>query len=182
MVKALIADDSNIMRKIIKTNLLKANVKNCKEAKDGREALSALLHDSLINLLFLDIDMPEMNGKELLVALKEKKRLAALDVVVISAELSDALKEELGGFNIKIFIPKPFDIKAFEENVVPLIETIRTSAMESSERISTEEIKKLFSTPPKYSFSGDNLILEFVDKKIAIDMDIALKTGVMTLS
>jgi len=181
MVNALVADDSNIMRKIIKTNLSKIGVKDVKEAKDGRDALSVLLADSYINLLFLDIDMPEMNGKELLIALKEKKRLASLNIIVISAELNDTLKEYLMGFNIKYFIPKPFDLKAFEEVAVPLVEALKASYMEE-EKVDAGEIKKLFKEPPKSSIERDNIVLSFGEKKLKIDIDVALKTGVMTIN
>ena len=181
MVRVLIADDSSIMRKIIKTNLNKIDIKDTKEAKDGREALSALLKDSYINLLFLDIDMPKMDGKELLNALREKKRLLSLEIIVISAELNDTLKEFLMGFGIRYFIPKPFDIKAFEEIAIPFIEAFKVSNFSKEKKVDRTAVVELFKETPQPSVKDGNLILDFGNKKIKIDIDVALKSGVMNI-
>ncbi len=61
--KILVVDDSKVMRSIIKMLLEKGGYEVC-EAENGTEALTTLLRNNDIDLISLDVDMPEMNGFE----------------------------------------------------------------------------------------------------------------------
>jgi CheY-like chemotaxis protein len=80
----------------------------CYTANDGKDAISQL-NDSLLlpAVIFLDLNMPVMNGKECLKALKIDKNLKELPVVIYSTSSSENEKQnciELGAAN---FISKP---------------------------------------------------------------------------
>lgn len=116
----LIADDSGTMRKIILRTIRMADlpVRFAFFAENGVEALEILQREK-IDMLFLDLNMPEMDGFTLLEKMKGDDGLRMLPVIIVSAEGSakkvDRLKEEEN----LIFIKKPFAPRmiksAFEE-------------------------------------------------------------------
>jgi two-component system chemotaxis response regulator CheY len=75
------------------------------EAGNGREALD-LLQTTPVDVLFTDINMPVMNGAELLRALS-KKPDAVRARVVISTDGSEARKAEVVGLNVDWYLEKP---------------------------------------------------------------------------
>ena len=81
------------------------------EAKDGKEAIS-MSNDKDINLIFMDMRMPTMNGYD---ATKEIKRIHPEIIIIgISGELD---QEKLKGTGIDDIIEKPVIIKVLKEKV-----------------------------------------------------------------
>src|ERR1019366_7971698 len=64
-IRALIVDDSSVMRKIVERSLRQAGIELEKvvEASNGAEALTAL-HNNVVDLILCDINMPVMDGLE----------------------------------------------------------------------------------------------------------------------
>ncbi len=81
---ALIVDDFPSVRAYHSLILTKAGY-NCRAAQDGREAL-ALLHDSVVDIVVLDLGMPGMSGQEFVDHLHANAAWARVAVLVISAE------------------------------------------------------------------------------------------------
>ena len=75
------------------------------EAGNGREALD-LLAKTAIDVLFTDINMPVMNGAELLRALSKQPDVVRARVV-ISTDGSEARKAEVVGLNVDWYLEKP---------------------------------------------------------------------------
>ncbi|WP_149207810.1 response regulator [Flavobacterium johnsoniae] len=63
--------------------------------------------DKLPELIFLDFNMPRINGLELLVSLKNDARLKDIPVVMISTPSADFMKSKIGQHNILAYISKP---------------------------------------------------------------------------
>ena len=80
----LVVDDSATMRLSMIGALRDLGFYNIKEAKNGRQALELARNESF-DLMLLDMEMPEMNGMEALLALKSDPKLSGLPVIVISA-------------------------------------------------------------------------------------------------
>jgi CheY-like chemotaxis protein len=81
--KVLIIDDSTLIHKLFRFTL----PDRCLVfAANGVEALSRLSENPDVDLIFLDINMPRMNGLELLARLKADQALAGIPVIVISTE------------------------------------------------------------------------------------------------
>ncbi len=105
-LKALIADDSRLMRKMLKDILEKENFEVVGEAANGDEAL-AMCQQHMPNLLTLDIAMP---GRDGLATLKEVKKISTdIKVVMITSNdkhdiILEALKQ--GADN---YITKPYE-------------------------------------------------------------------------
>ncbi len=105
----LIVDDSATVRAVtIKTlELAGVSVNELHQAGDGRKALDVLA-DSWIDLVFADINMPVMNGIELVDRMSADGLLKTVPVVIISTEGSATRVEQLMTKGISAYIRKPF--------------------------------------------------------------------------
>ena len=114
----LVVDDSAVMRAmVIKTlNMSGLPVGEIRQASDGAEALR-LLGEHWIDLALIDLNMPVMNGEELLDRLRQNPETADLAVVVVSTESSStriaALRQKGAGF-----VHKPFNPVALRDEVL----------------------------------------------------------------
>jgi two-component system chemotaxis response regulator CheY len=78
------------------------------EANHGKEAL-AVFDASPVDVLFTDINMPEMDGRQLLEALAQRTFTKPLYRVVCTTETPQALKDELNAYGVNLYIEKPFN-------------------------------------------------------------------------
>src|SRR5258705_5642881 len=85
--KALVIDDSSLIHKMFRLILPHTTVLS---ASDGREALQRLVGDPDVDLIFLDINMPNMNGLEFLAQVKADVALAQIPVIIVSTEGKEA--------------------------------------------------------------------------------------------
>ena len=102
----LVVDDSVTVRKVM-TRLLERNGMNVQLAKDGVEAI-ALLETSRPDLMLLDIEMPRMDGFEVLRHVRHAPRLADLPVVMISSRTGAKHRERAAELGVDHFLGKPF--------------------------------------------------------------------------
>ncbi len=110
-MKILIVDDSSTMRKIVMRTLRQAGYDGAdiREAGDGVEGLAAL-EEGEADLIFSDVNMPNMGGLEFVKALRERGGSKATPVVMVTTESgADVMGEatELGanGYVVKPFTP-----------------------------------------------------------------------------
>jgi len=105
----LIVDDSNAMRGVIRKIIAMSGFKmdTCLEAGNGKEAMT-LLDGNWVDVIISDINMPEMNGLELLNHLKQDNLLKEIPVIMITTEGSSTRMEEAFRYGAKGFIKKPF--------------------------------------------------------------------------
>lgn len=106
-LNCLIVDDSSVMRRMVRRTMELSEVPlgQVHEANNGREALD-LLATTPVDVLFTDINMPVMNGADLLRALT-KQPDAVRARVVISTDGSEARKAEVVGLNVDWYLEKP---------------------------------------------------------------------------
>ncbi len=105
----LIVDDSNAMRAVIKKIVAMSGFKmnKCLEAGNGGEALQVLAEE-WVDVIISDINMPEVNGLELLARLKKDNLYKEIPVIMISTEGSAARMQEALDCGARGFIKKPF--------------------------------------------------------------------------
>jgi len=105
----LIVDDSNSMRAVIKKIISISGFKmdQCYEAANGREALEVLAKN-WVDAIITDINMPEINGLELLERLHQDEMLSRIPAIVVSTERSEERIEAVMVKGAKSFIKKPF--------------------------------------------------------------------------
>jgi len=84
--KILSVDDSATMRRIVGRVVATLGMEFV-EASNGLEALEVLEHQSAdISLVVLDVNMPEMDGHELLLAMKKEPRFQSIPVMMLTTE------------------------------------------------------------------------------------------------
>jgi two-component system, chemotaxis family, chemotaxis protein CheY len=105
----LIVDDSNSMRTVVKkiVGLTGLEVNQILEADNGRRALD-VLGGSWVDAVILDINMPEMNGLELLQRMNEEPLMKNIPVLMMTTEASEAHMKTAFELGAKSFIRKPF--------------------------------------------------------------------------
>ncbi len=112
MLHILTVDDSKMARKRLLSTLDTFNIPHkTYEEDDGVKALKAL-EDSPINLLITDLEMPNMDGVELI---KEvRKTNLSLNIIVITTVANEQIKQLLKSDRFTYFMKKPIDTKILE--------------------------------------------------------------------
>lgn len=112
----LIVDDSATTRAIIKKilGLSKLEIGTLFEAENGADALEKL-KENWIDLIFADINMPVMNGVEMVNKMAEDGVLKSLPVVIVSSDGSETRIEEMMTQGVKAYLRKPFTPETIKE-------------------------------------------------------------------
>jgi two-component system chemotaxis response regulator CheY len=119
-MKILIVDDFSTMRRIVRNLLKEIGYNNAEEAEDGQVALSKLKAESF-DFVVSDLNMPNMNGFELLHAVRADPALKSLPVLLVTAE---AKKEDIitaAQAGASGYIVKPFTKATLEEKLNKII-------------------------------------------------------------
>jgi len=123
-MKILIVDDFSTMRRIVRNLLKEIGYANADEAEDGVVALAKLKGGSF-DFVVSDINMPNMNGFELLNLIKSDAAIKHLPVLMVTAE---AKKEDIvtaAQAGAAGYIVKPFTKATLEEKVNKIIEKMK---------------------------------------------------------
>jgi CheY-like chemotaxis protein len=96
--RVLIVDDSAVNRAVFKAMLAKIGVKNVAMAENGRKALETLKNDPNFDMVFSDLWMPEMDGRELVHAIRADVGLSHLPVYLVTADVEVRGQTEKDGF------------------------------------------------------------------------------------
>ena len=120
-LKYLIVDDFSTMRRIVRGLLKEMGCNNADEAEDGQAALQ-MLKAQKFDFVVSDINMPNMNGFDLLKAIKADAQLMHLPVLMVTAEarkedIVRAAQEGAAGY-----IVKPFTKATLEEKVQKIVQ------------------------------------------------------------
>jgi two-component system chemotaxis response regulator CheY len=121
--RVLVVDDSSSIRAIIK-KIIKVSgfdVAEFLDACDGREALSIMAANQ-VDLVLTDINMPNMNGLDLIARIKENERLASVPVVVVSTEGSEKKMAEAMALGAVGYVKKPFVPEEIKQTLNKILE------------------------------------------------------------
>lgn len=104
----LIIDDSKIIRSVIKKTLEISGIPvgTILEASNGLEGLT-VMRENWVDLVFADLNMPVMNGIEMLDMMAQEKLIQKTPVLICSTEGSKTRIEELFKKGVRAFIRKP---------------------------------------------------------------------------
>ncbi|GAB5352490.1 response regulator [Qipengyuania sp. 483] len=105
--RILTVDDSASMRMLLKASLTKQgfHIETADDGEHGLERMSELSPD----LLITDINMPKMDGFELIEAVRSKSEFRGTPILVLSTEFSDEKKSRARSAGATGWITKPFD-------------------------------------------------------------------------
>lgn len=109
-MNVLVVDDFATMRRIIKGALKTIGFNNIFEAEDGNGALNVLKKEN-IGLVMSDWIMPNMNGLELLKAIRKNEKFKDIPFIMVTAEgqkknVMDALESGVNSYIVKPFTPQ----------------------------------------------------------------------------
>ena len=120
----LVVDDSAAIRKIL-TRVLRQTgmaIQTIHEAGDGQEAL-ALLELHRIDLVLSDINMPKMDGLQLLASLKASPQWQKIPVVMITTEGGETKVAEAVRLGAVGYVRKPFTADQIKEKLMGILGT-----------------------------------------------------------
>lgn len=120
-INVLVVDDSSVMRSmIIKTmNMSGLELGEVTQAANGMEALG-ILKEKWVDMVIADINMPVMNGEEMINRMMENPELKAIPILVVSTEASQARIESLMKKGAS-FIKKPFSPELIRNTIVKML-------------------------------------------------------------
>ncbi|MBN2008493.1 response regulator [candidate division KSB1 bacterium] len=120
-LNVLVVDDSSVMRSmIIKTlRLCGVDLSEVHEASNGQEGL-AILRDHWVDLALIDINMPVMNGEQMIEHIKSNPDTEDLAVIVVSTESSETRIDKLLDKGVQ-FIHKPFTPETLREIILTTV-------------------------------------------------------------
>lgn len=118
----LIVDNSVIIRKMVAKTLsiTDLDISEYYFAENGKQALEKL-DEHWIDIVFADINMPEMNGIEMIEEMSRRKLLSEVPVVVISTERSRQRIDTLKEMGVQAYLQKPFVPEEFARVVKDLL-------------------------------------------------------------
>lgn len=124
-IRALIVDDSSVMRKIIERALRQAcvDVDSVFEASTGAEGLEVVKEQQL-DIIFSDINMPVMDGLDFVRQLRAQNLAAGVPVVMITTESSAEHVKQAIEAGARGYIRKPFTPEQIKERVLPLLSAL----------------------------------------------------------
>jgi two-component system chemotaxis response regulator CheY len=126
-LKFLVVDDFSTMRRIVRGLLKEIGYTNADEAEDGAVALQ-MLQNQAYDFVVSDINMPNMNGFELLKAIKADDKLKSIPVLMVTAE---ARKEDIvlaAQTGAAGYVVKPFTKATLEEKVQKIMQKVTAAA------------------------------------------------------
>ena len=120
-ISVLIVDDSAVMRKIVDRSLRQAGLelKEVLEAGNGVEAL-ARMQQTRVDLILSDINMPTMDGLELVRQLQGVENAKGVPIVMVTTEAGEAHVVQALSNGAQAYIRKPFSSDQIKERILPL--------------------------------------------------------------
>ena len=120
----LVVDDSAAIRKILQRVLRQTgmSIRSIHEAGDGQEALDQLKGQSGIQLVLTDINMPKMDGLQLLAAIKASPEWQRIPVVMITTEGGETKVAEAVRLGAAGYVRKPFTADQIKEKLAGILE------------------------------------------------------------
>lgn len=119
----LIVDDSETMRAVLVRTIHMSGVSvgELFQAENGKTALS-ILEKEWVDIVFADINMPVMNGLEMVDQMVQSGQITLTPVVVVSTEGSRIRLEELSSKGVKAFLRKPVTPELFKKVICEVLE------------------------------------------------------------
>jgi two-component system chemotaxis response regulator CheY len=107
--QALIVDDSNAVRAFVRASLEDADFARVQEAETGFQALQLLAANSF-DVVIVDVNMPDINGLELLAFMKKSPRQQGARKILISTQVGGQDSKQGVDLGADAFLKKPFEV------------------------------------------------------------------------
>ncbi|RTL54439.1 MAG: response regulator [Rhodocyclaceae bacterium] len=107
-LRVLLVDDSPNARKFMRRVLENLGVRNFVEAGDGKEA-TAILGETMVDLVVTDYNMPEMDGRELVAFIREKSWQQSVPILMVTSETNNSRLAAVEEAGVSGICDKPFE-------------------------------------------------------------------------
>jgi two-component system, chemotaxis family, chemotaxis protein CheY len=121
MRRILIVDDSPTIRRMVAASLQSLDSIVFSEASNGLEAIEILAREP-INLMILDLNMPDMHGIEVLQFVRSHDPYRGIPVIVLTTKYDEQTRRTALDIGASRYLTKPFDPGNLRENVQALLE------------------------------------------------------------
>lgn len=159
----LVVDDSRTLRRLLIRELNEIGIPRITEAADGREALD-LIQSKEFDLILLDMEMPELDGLQVLYAIKGDPFTRSLPVIVVSGaeQFENAVKcIEMGAED---YLPKPFNAVLLRARVMSSLEKKR---LRDQDRLRLTELQYEKELLQHEKEKSERLLLNILPRPIA---------------
>lgn len=119
-MKAIAVDDSRATRMILKSSLLKQGFEEVLEAADGKLALEVLAASGPVDLALVDWNMPIMTGYELICAVRGKRELDSMAIMMITTEAEASQVQRAMDAGANEYLTKPFTPEQLHDKLLLL--------------------------------------------------------------
>jgi two-component system, chemotaxis family, chemotaxis protein CheY len=120
MRKILIVDDSQTIRRMVAASLQELNDIRFEEASNGLEAIELLARER-INLLILDLNMPEMHGLEVMQFMRSHARYSEIPIIVLTTKFDTESRRSALDGGASQYLTKPFDPVSLRKHASSLL-------------------------------------------------------------
>lgn len=124
VLKSLVEDTNFGVSKVIQTKLI--------SVYSGKECLDILLKGFIPNLIILDLDMPYMNGYEVLEHIRKIEKLSSIYILALSAHYEESIKKNCINKGFSDYISKPY-------NALDMINYIKKSFRKNEKKLNGNE-------------------------------------------
>jgi two-component system sensor histidine kinase RpfC len=157
----LVAEDNQVNQQVIE-GILRHAGHNVRMASTGESALDILSDDlDKIDMLILDMNMPEISGVEVVKSLRFMDTSGQLPVIMLTADATPEAKESSLNAGANRFLTKPIDARGLLECIASLSKNIRKAkaSMPTSRQESRQHLQSNFAESEWY----DNIVLHELD-------------------
>jgi two-component system, chemotaxis family, chemotaxis protein CheY len=119
-LQALIVDDSSAVRTFVRAALENSGFAQVHEAATGFEALR-LLTGQAFDVVIVDVNMPDLNGLELLAFVRKSGKQASAKKILISTEGGGVNAQKGAELGADAFLTKPFEVQALRSLIESLL-------------------------------------------------------------
>nr|MBF0220737.1 response regulator [Desulfobulbaceae bacterium] len=116
-LRVLVVDDDRATRRVIKYSLNKMGHSFIHEAPDGDTALAIIDVNPIFDLIISDLNMPRMNGLQLLKAIRALPSYKETPFIMLTAEGTQSHIVEAAQAKVSQYIIKPFTHDSLEEKI-----------------------------------------------------------------
>ena len=162
-MRVLVVDDSRTLRKLLIRELNLVGITNIQEATDGAEAVERVRAEPF-DLMLLDMEMPELDGLDVLKLIKSDPVLSYLPVIVISGGEQFSKTVECIQIGAEDYLPKPFDPILLRARVYSSLEKKRLRDIDRERIVELQTEKELLHVE---QLKTEKLMLNILPKPIA---------------
>ena len=134
----LVVDDDPGIRLLLATFLRRRGFQLL-QASNGREAI-AEMHGGIVDVVVMDLMMPEVSGWDVLRVRAADPSLMAIPMIVVTADNSRKVIDDLRDKHVSSILGKPFDLAAVSAAVTACLERPRSPNRRARNRVSSTHI------------------------------------------